>query len=209
MQKNGMALLGSIRVSTRTGKMGRHFPVREKSGNFWTLEKPGKSHKILENSGYFRKRLFAFLVIFKWTVYYLLKWRKFSVKKQNIKKYWKNGNKYWKSQGILSVWKSGNHVDFFRLLDKYLSFTNTQNWALEAFLCETHCRNINKFCLLRGDQKILRMALILTDSPAAMSTVRNLWISEPSEGIVERFQRSSALPNIKYNFVVLFLRQMY
>ena len=44
-------------------------------------------------------------------VYYLPKWIKFSVKKkQNIKKYWKNGKKYWKSQGILSVWKSGNPV---------------------------------------------------------------------------------------------------
>ena len=43
----------------------------------------------------------------------------------------------------------------------------------------------------------------------AMCTVRNLWISEPSWGIVEKFQRSSALPDIKYNFVVLFLRQMY
>ena len=45
-----------------------------------------------------------FLVIFKSTVYYLLKCIKFSVKKQNIKKI------YWKSQGIFSVRKSGNHV---------------------------------------------------------------------------------------------------
>ena len=28
-------------------------------------------------------------------------------------------------------------------------------------------------------------------------------------GIVQKFQRSSALPNIKYNFIVLILRQMY
>ena len=42
----------------------------------------------------------------------LLKWIKFSVKKkQNIKKNTgKNGKKYWKSQGILSVRKSGNPV---------------------------------------------------------------------------------------------------
>ena len=31
-------------------------------------------------------------------------------KKQKLKKYWKNGKKYWKSQGILSVRKSENHV---------------------------------------------------------------------------------------------------
>ena len=57
------------RVPTQTGKpakMGRHFPVRVKSGNF-------------------RQILFAiFLVIFKLTVYYLLNWIKFSVKKQSI-----------------------------------------------------------------------------------------------------------------------------
>ena len=73
------------RVPTQTGKpakMGRHFPVRVKSGNF-------------------RQILFAiFLVIFKLTVYYLLNWIKFSVKKQSI-----NIKKYWKSQGILSVRK--------------------------------------------------------------------------------------------------------
>ena len=32
----------------------------------------------------------------------------FSVKKYNIKKILENGKKYWKSQGILSVQKSGN-----------------------------------------------------------------------------------------------------
>ena len=51
------------RVPTGTGKPGktvRHFPVREKSGNFEQSGKNqgtvgGKSHKILENSGNFRK----------------------------------------------------------------------------------------------------------------------------------------------------------
>ena len=42
-----------------------------------------------------------------------------------------------------------------------------------------------------------------------MCTVGNLWISEPSSGILEKFQCSSALPNIKYNCVVLFLSQLY
>ena len=31
-------------------------------------------------------------------------------KNKTLKKYWKNGKKYWKSQGILSVRKSGNPV---------------------------------------------------------------------------------------------------
>ena len=39
--------------------------------------------------------------------------------------------------------------------------------------------------------------------------LENLWISEPSLGILEKFQRSSDLPNIKYNCVLLFLNQLY
>ena len=33
-------------------------------------------------------------------------------------------------------------------------------------------------------------------------------ISVPSLGILQNFQRRSALPNIKYNYAVLFLRQV-
>ena len=76
----------------------------EKSG-----KSQGKSHKILENWGNFRQMLF---VIFQWQlnefVYYLVNLIKFSVKKQSLKKILENGKKYWKSQGILSVRKSGN-----------------------------------------------------------------------------------------------------
>ena len=32
------------RVPTQTGKMGRHFPVREKSGNFDKTAKVGENH---------------------------------------------------------------------------------------------------------------------------------------------------------------------
>ena len=63
------------RVLTRTGKpgkMGRHFPVREKSGNLNRLEKSGK---ITQNTGQLRefptKVICYFLMIFKLTVYYL------------------------------------------------------------------------------------------------------------------------------------------
>ena len=63
----------NYRVPTQTGKlgkMGRHFPFRE----FWT---DWKSQGISENC------YFLFLVIFKRTVYYLLKWVKCSVEKKN------------------------------------------------------------------------------------------------------------------------------
>ena len=70
----------SFRVPTRTGKpgkMGRHFPVREKSGNF---EQTGKVReklgKITQNTGKLREFqtniIFYFLVIFKLTVYYFV-----------------------------------------------------------------------------------------------------------------------------------------
>ena len=61
------------RVPTQTGKpgkMGRHFPVREKSGNFdQTGKVREKSWKITQNTGKFREFQanisFYFLLIFK------------------------------------------------------------------------------------------------------------------------------------------------
>ena len=38
--------------------------------------------------------------------------------------------------------------------------------------------------------------------------LENLSISEPFLGILQNFQRRSALPNIEYNCAVLFLRQV-
>ena len=60
-------------------------------------------------------------MIFKWILYYLFKWIKFSVKK-----YWKIGKKYWKSQGILSVRKSGNH-DNCSFLQKFSTASIIKN----------------------------------------------------------------------------------
>ena len=76
------------RVPTRTGKpgkIGRHFPVREKSGNFEKTGKVRENHtKYWKTQGIWDKYYLIFLVIFKWTVYYLPKWIKFSVwKKKN------------------------------------------------------------------------------------------------------------------------------
>ena len=66
--------LGTGGVPTRTGKpgkIGRHFLVH--------FEQTGivvENHAKYWN---FRQMLFIFLVIFKWTVYYLQQWLKFSV----------------------------------------------------------------------------------------------------------------------------------
>ena len=38
--------------------------------------------------------------------------------------------------------------------------------------------------------------------------LENLSISEPSLGILQNFQHRLALPNIKYNYAVLFMRQV-
>ena len=63
-------------------KWERHFPVREKSGNFEQTGKVRENHtkywKTEEISGIINC---YFSMIFKWTVYYLLKCIKFSVKK--------------------------------------------------------------------------------------------------------------------------------
>ena len=58
------------------------------------------------------------------------------------------------------------------------------------------------------------MALIFTDFPTGSGSLpcallENLWISEPSLGILKKMQHSLVLPNIKYNCVVLFLSQLY
>ena len=75
--------------------MGRHFPVRENSGNF---ERTGKvrekSGKTTQNTGklraFHKKIICYFSMIFKGTVYYLLKCIKFLVRKnKTLKKYWK------------------------------------------------------------------------------------------------------------------------
>ena len=87
------------------GKWEGIFQSGKKSGNFDETGKVRESHikYILENWGNFRQMLF---VIFQWQlnefVYYLLNLIKFSVKKTI------NEKKYWKSQSILSVRKSGN-----------------------------------------------------------------------------------------------------
>ena len=93
-----------------TGKMGRHFPVREKSGNFEQIGKVRENHtKYWKTAEIWAKYYLIFLVIFKWTVYYLLKWIKFSVrkKKQNIEK-------------ILEKWQ--------KILEKSGNFVSPEKW---------------------------------------------------------------------------------
>ena len=61
--------LGNVRVPTRTGKPGkmeRHFPVREKSGNFEQTGKVRENHtKYWKTQGISEKFYLLFLVIFK------------------------------------------------------------------------------------------------------------------------------------------------
>ena len=90
------------------------FQFREKSGNFEQTGKVREIHtKYWKTQEIWDKYYLIFLVIFKWTLYYLLKWIKFSVKKnktlKKILEIWKKIlEKSGKSQGILSVRKSGN-----------------------------------------------------------------------------------------------------
>ena len=72
--------------------MGKHFPVRQKSGNFF------KNWKVKENhTGEFQKNvIFYNLVIFKMDPSFQFK-----------KEYWKNEEKYWKSQEFYQSGKVG------------------------------------------------------------------------------------------------------
>ena len=150
-----LILGGSYRVSSQTGKpgeMGRHFPVREKSGNFEQTEKVGGNHtKYWKTQGIWDKYYLIFLVIFKWTVYYLLKWVKFSVLKKN-----KTFKKYWKNQWILSVRKSGNHVLCTSLLDRVTNINRAQikdNTSFKrALSCAQSC-----VCMTNGFHLLLEI----------------------------------------------------
>ena len=104
---------GGSRVPTQTGKsgkMGRHFPVREKSGNFEQTGKVRENHtRYWKNIREFQKNVMLFLVILKMNCVLFAKMDQvFSLKNKTLKNTGKNGKRYWKSQGFLSVWKSGN-----------------------------------------------------------------------------------------------------
>ena len=113
-------------LNWKTWKMGRHFPVREKSENF---EQTGKVREIWENhskywkiQGILKKCNLLFLVIFKLTVYYLLKWMKFSVKKtKTLKEYWKMEKNIGKVKEFFQSGKVGT---------MYSSLTQTQRYTL-------------------------------------------------------------------------------
>ena len=108
------------RVPTRTGKpgkpgkMGRHFPVREKSGNFEQTGKVReKSGKITQNTGKLREFeiniIWYFYILFWWYLNELCIIAKmdqvFSKENKTLKKYWKIG----KNTGKVRE-KSGNFV---------------------------------------------------------------------------------------------------
>ena len=78
----------------KTWKNGKAFSSQGKVREFWTdWKSQGKPHKILEN---WDKYYLIFLVIFKWTAHFLVKWIKFSVKKT---KHEKNTGKMAKNTG--------------------------------------------------------------------------------------------------------------
>ena len=78
------------------------------------LNRLEKSGTITRNTVKFREfQTNILFVIFYWYLNVLciiVKWIKFSVKKQNFKNKLEKWKKYWKSEAILSVRKNGNHV---------------------------------------------------------------------------------------------------
>ena len=75
---------------------------------------------------------------------------------------------------------------------------------------QTHCPSAYKMfafsSCLRNATDIYRFPIVHMVKTHFL--LENLSISEPSLGILQNFQCRSALPNIKYNCAVLFLRQV-
>ena len=140
------------RVPTQTGKrgkMGRYFPVREKSGNFEQTGKVRENHtKYSKTEINWDKYYLIFLVIFKWTE--LVKMDQIlSLKKKTFKKILENGKKYWKSQGILSVRKNGNPVEATRSVIDFNLFNKTL-WPVVLCFREACCRQYEMGECTRG-----------------------------------------------------------
>ena len=101
----------------KTRKNGKAFSSQGKSGYFkvysfqlrsldWVPHQGlEKSREITQNTGKLRE--FQTNII---CVSFAKMDQVFSLKNKTLNKYWKNGKKYWKSQGILWVRKSGNHA---------------------------------------------------------------------------------------------------
>ena len=102
--------------------MRRNFPVSEKSVNFEQTGKVRENHiKYWKTQGISDKCYLIFLVIFKLTLYYLLKWIKFSVKKQNIKKILKKWESCVQKPFTLAV--SGTRTGHLKAIEISLNHT--------------------------------------------------------------------------------------
>ena len=117
-----------------------------------------------------------------------------------------------------------NFSRFFRFKINNYNVGLWENIFSEAYTNDPyiwHKNNITQFYFILGRAKLrwnfsswLRDASDIHRFPTVHMVkthflLENLWISKPSLGILERFQRSSALPNIKYNCAILFLCEMY
>ena len=134
--------------------MGRHFPVREKSGNFEQTGKVRENHtKCWKTEINWDKYYFKFLVIFKWTVHFLVKWIKFSVKKnKTLKKYWKMAKNTGKVREFCQSGKVGTLFKAQVLLAKHTLFWPIMIW--EAAQCYFRAQ----LCIsLQLDSEVMRI----------------------------------------------------
>ena len=115
---------------------------------------------------------------------------------------------FWAYQSILTRFYNGGLWEniFWSIPDdQYISYKN--NIAQLHFILGRAELCWNFSSILKDGFDIHRFSKrkwVLT-----MCSVGNLWISEASLSQLEKFQCSSALPNIKYNCAILFLCQMY
>ena len=89
--------------------------------------------------------------------------------------------------------------------DQYIWHRN--NIAQLCFILRTAKLHWNFSSWLRDASDIYRFPTVHMAKTHFLS--ENLWISKPSLSLVEKCQCSSAVPNIKYNYIILFLCEMY
>ena len=98
------------------------------------------------------------------------------------------GNIFWSiNRDSQYNWLQNNIAQLYFILGKAKLCWNFSSWIRDA-------SDIHRFPTLH----MVEIYFLL----------ENLWISVPSLGILENLQCSSAVPNIKYNCVVLFLSQL-
>ena len=115
---------------------------------------------------------------------------------------------FWAYQSILTrFYNGGLWENIFKAYTNDLYISHKNNIAQLYFISGRAKLRWNFSSWLKDASDIHRFsALYMVKTHFLLG---NLWISKPSLSILEKFQHSLALPDIKYNCAILFLCEMY